>query len=100
MLFKFFMLTGSPPCRAITAFALEKYPNQAAVVSAIINMWRTCGGFSVGYFQPSWIAKDGVAAVFATQAAVLVVCVILLIGSAIWLGRRAAGVKTAADVTA
>jgi nitrate reductase gamma subunit len=76
--------------RAITAFALEKYPNQAAVVSAIINMWRTCGGFAVGYFQPSWIARDGVAAVFGTQAAVVAVCVILLIGSAILLGRRAA----------
>ncbi|KAK5189460.1 hypothetical protein LTR96_010136 [Exophiala xenobiotica] len=75
---------------AITAFALEKYPNQAAVVSAIINMWRTCGGFAVGYFQPSWIARDGVAAVFGTQAAVVAVCVILLIGSAILLGRRAA----------
>ncbi|RMZ86176.1 hypothetical protein DV737_g233, partial [Chaetothyriales sp. CBS 132003] len=58
---------------AITAFALEKYPNQAAVVSAIINMWRTSGGFAVGYFQPSWITKNGVAAVFATQAAVVAI---------------------------
>ncbi|RMZ83598.1 hypothetical protein DV738_g962, partial [Chaetothyriales sp. CBS 135597] len=56
---------------AITAYALEKYPDQSTVVSAIINMWRTCGGFSVGYFQPSWIAKNGVAAVFATQAGVV-----------------------------
>lgn len=85
--------------RAITAFALEKYPNQASVVSAIINMWRTCGGFAVGYFQPSWIAKDGVAAVFATQAAVVAVCVVLFIGPVIWLGRRAASKKTAAEVT-
>ncbi|KIX06274.1 uncharacterized protein Z518_04249 [Rhinocladiella mackenziei CBS 650.93] len=83
---------------AITAFALEKYPDQASVVSAIINMWRTCGGFSVGYFQPSWIAKDGVAAVFATQAAVVGVCVVLLIGPAIWLGRREAKAKSAAEI--
>ncbi|KIW21288.1 hypothetical protein PV08_01868 [Exophiala spinifera] len=84
---------------AITAFALDKYPTHAAVVSAIINMWRTCGGFSVGYFQPSWITKDGLAAVFATQAAVVAVCAVLFIGPAIWLGRRAASRKTAADVT-
>ncbi|KIW62133.1 hypothetical protein, variant [Exophiala xenobiotica] len=85
---------------AITAFALEKYPNQATVVSAIINMWRTCGGFAVGYFQPSWIAKDGVAAVFGTQAAVVAVCVILLIGPAILLGRRAAQRNMAAAPSA
>ncbi|KIW86782.1 uncharacterized protein Z519_12568 [Cladophialophora bantiana CBS 173.52] len=84
---------------AITAFALEKYPTHSAVVSAIINMWRTCGGFAVGYFQPSWISKDGVTAVFATQAAVVLVTAILLIGAAIWLGRRAANRKSAADVS-
>ncbi|KEF59874.1 uncharacterized protein A1O9_04722 [Exophiala aquamarina CBS 119918] len=78
---------------AITAFALEKYPNQSTVVSAIINMWRTCGGFAVGYFQPSWIAKDGLAAVFATQAAVVAVCVVMLIGGTIVLGRRASKAK-------
>lgn len=43
---------------AITAYALEKYPDYATCVSAIINMWRTCGGFSVGYFHPSWIARS------------------------------------------
>ncbi len=80
---------------AITAFVLEKYPQHSAVVSAIINMWRTCGGFAVGYFQPSWIKRDGVAAVFGTQAAVVAVCAVLLIGSTIWLGRRAARGKTA-----
>jgi hypothetical protein len=42
--------------RAITSFALEKFPCHATVVSAIINMWRTSGGFSVPYFQPSVVA--------------------------------------------
>jgi len=28
---------------AITAFALEKYSADATIVSAILNMWRTCG---------------------------------------------------------
>ncbi|ETI19831.1 hypothetical protein G647_08845 [Cladophialophora carrionii CBS 160.54] len=84
---------------AITAYVLEKYPQHSAVVSAIINMWRTCGGFAVGYFQPSWIERDGVAAVFATQAAVVAVCAVLLIGSTIWLGRRAARAKPGSEST-
>lgn len=84
---------------AITSFGLEKYPTHAAIVSAILNMWRTCGGFSVGYFQPSWIEKDGVAAVFATQAAIVAVAELGLIGTAIWIGRRAARAKIT-EVTA
>lgn len=64
---------------AITAYALEKYPSHATGVSAIINMWRTCGGFSVGYFQPSWVARDGVGVVFGVQAAIVAVCIVLTI---------------------
>ncbi|EXJ61901.1 hypothetical protein A1O7_02332 [Cladophialophora yegresii CBS 114405] len=84
---------------AITAYVLEKHPQHSAVVSAIINMWRTCGGFAVGYFQPSWIQRDGIAAVFATQAAVVAVCAVLLIGSTIWLGRRTARGKVGSEST-
>jgi hypothetical protein len=75
---------------AITAFALEKYPTHATVVSAIINGWRTTGGFSVSYFQPPWIKKNGIAAVFGTQAAVVGACVILLITPVILMGRKKA----------
>ncbi|KAJ9266264.1 hypothetical protein DTO021C3_6986 [Paecilomyces variotii] len=64
---------------AITAYALEKYPSHATCVSAIINMWRTCGGFSVGYFQPSWVARDGVGVVFGVQAAIVAVCIVVTI---------------------
>ncbi|OBT62415.1 hypothetical protein VE03_08540 [Pseudogymnoascus sp. 23342-1-I1] len=75
---------------AITAFALEKYPAYATIVSAIINMWRTCGGFAVGYFQPSWIARSGVGVVFGLQAVVVSVCIVLFITPVIWLGKREA----------
>ncbi|KAL4983010.1 major facilitator superfamily domain-containing protein [Aspergillus falconensis] len=64
---------------SITSYALEKYPDQSTVVSAIINAWRTASGFSVGYFQPAWIAKNGLAAVFATQAGVVVVVAVLVL---------------------
>lgn len=42
-------------------------------------MWRTCGGFSVAYFQPSWIERDGVAVVFGVQAAVVAAGVLVTI---------------------
>ena len=76
-------------CRSITSYALEKYPSRSTVVSAIINAWRTASGFSVGYFQPAWIARNGVAAVFATQAGVVVAVLILTITPVIVVeGRR------------
>lgn len=65
--------------RSITAYALEKYPDQSTVVSAIINAWRTASGFAVGYFQPAWIARNGIAAVFGTQIAVVVAVLIITI---------------------
>ncbi|KAJ5622782.1 hypothetical protein N7490_011387 [Penicillium lividum] len=73
---------------AITAYALEKYPNQATCVSAILNMWRTCGGFSVGYFQPAWIARNGLGVVFGIQAAIVIVAIILTITPIFILGTK------------
>ncbi|KAJ5761842.1 uncharacterized protein N7511_005224 [Penicillium nucicola] len=64
---------------AISAYALEKYPEQSTCVSAILNMWRTCGGFAVGYFQPAWIIRNGLGLVFGIQAAVLCVAIVLTI---------------------
>ncbi|KAF7713416.1 Uncharacterized protein PECH_001575 [Penicillium ucsense] len=64
---------------AVTAYALEKYPDQATVVSAILNMWRTSGGFAVGYFQTAWIARNGLGLVFGIQAIVVGVAVVLCI---------------------
>jgi hypothetical protein len=76
-------------CRAITAYTLEKYPSHSTTVSAILNMWRTCGGFSVGYFQASWIARNGVGVVFGVQAAVVVAGVVVFVVPVFVLaGRR------------
>jgi hypothetical protein len=42
-------------------------------------MWRTCGGFSVAYFQASWIARNGVGVVFGVQAAIVVAGAVLTV---------------------
>lgn len=77
----------------ITAYALEKYPSQSTCVSAILNMWRTCGGFAVGYFQPAWIQKNGLGLVFGIQAIVVSVSVILVIVPVLLRERRKSGVE-------
>lgn len=74
--------------RAITAYALEKFPSHSTPVSAIINMWRTCGGFSVAYFQAYWIARNGVGVVFGVQAAIVIVSAVLTIVPVLVLGRK------------
>jgi hypothetical protein len=80
----------------VTAYALEKYPDQSTVVSAILNMWRTCGGFAVGYFQPAWIARNGLGLVFGIQAIVVSVSVVLCIVPVLVRERRKSGAVTAA----
>ncbi|CAG8046659.1 unnamed protein product [Penicillium olsonii] len=83
---------------AISAYALEKYPQQATCVSAILNMWRTCGGFAVGYFQPAWILRNGLGLVFAIQAAIVIVAAILTISPVFIWERRRRSQREAGDV--
>jgi hypothetical protein len=74
---------------AISAYALEKYPEQSTCVSAILNMWRTCGGFAVGYFQPQWIVRNGIGLVFGIQAVIVVVAAVLTITPVLmWEAKR------------
>ena len=78
---------GLTASSAITAYALEKYPGQSTCVSAILNMWRTCGGFAVGYFQPAWIARNGIGPVFGVQAAVLCAAIVMTITPVLLMKR-------------
>jgi hypothetical protein len=81
---------------AISAYALEKYPEQSTCVSAILNMWRTCGGFAVGYFQPAWIERNGLALVFGIQAAVVCAAIVLTITPVfLWERKRRMQVQEA-----
>lgn len=40
-------------------------------VSALINLARTLGGFSVAYFQVPWATKHGALQVFGVEAAIV-----------------------------
>ena len=58
-------------------------------------MWRTCGGFAVGYFQPSWIARNGLGLVFGIQAIVVSASVVLCIVPVLVKERRKSVVTAA-----
>jgi len=58
---------------AITAYALDSYPSAPGEVSALINLARLLGGFSVGYFQLDWGIKAGYDVSFGIQGAIVAI---------------------------
>jgi MFS family permease len=63
---------------AITAYALDCYPNGSGEVSALLNFARTVSGFSVGYFEVEWGAASGYDVSFGIQSAIVGVSVVIL----------------------
>ncbi len=64
---------------AVTAYALDSYPNGSGEVSGFINFARIIGGFSVGYFQQPWGENEGFNVSFGIQAVLIVVGLSVLI---------------------
>ena len=56
---------------AITAYALDSYPDGSGEVSGLINFSRIIGGFAVPYFQQPWGLTDGYNISFGVQAAII-----------------------------
>ncbi|KAK5046468.1 hypothetical protein LTR84_008271 [Exophiala bonariae] len=63
---------------AVTAYALDSYPTAAGEVSALINLARLLGGFSVGYFQLQWGEKSGYNVTFGVQAAIVAAGIMII----------------------
>ena len=72
---------------AVVAYVLDCYSSAAGEVSALINLARVGSGFSVGYYQQSWGAKDGYDVSFGIQAAVVVSVFSLVILSQLFGSR-------------
>lgn len=64
---------------AITAYCLDAYPTGSGEVSCLLNLARTAGGFTVGYFQQQWGAKSGYDVSFGIQAAVVAFATLILL---------------------
>ena len=56
---------------AVTAYALDCYPNGSGEVAGFINLARTLSGFTVGYFQLPWGKQSGFDVSFGVQAAIV-----------------------------
>ena len=69
---------------ALTAYALNAYPNASAEVSAFINFSRIIGGFAVGYFQLDWGLHSGFDVSFGVQAAVVGSSMIIVVLLQVW----------------
>ncbi|KAG7092077.1 hypothetical protein E1B28_008456 [Marasmius oreades] len=57
---------------AVYAYCNDCFPKQAGEISALINLARTLGGFSVAYFQVPWANKNGALQTFGVEAAIVV----------------------------
>jgi len=56
----------------IYAYCNDCFPKHQGETSALINLARTLGGFSVAYFQVPWATKSGALTVMGVEAAITV----------------------------
>lgn len=53
----------------LDAYANDCFPNHQGEISALLNLARTLGGFSVAYFQVPWATKRGPLEALGCEAA-------------------------------
>jgi hypothetical protein len=53
----------------LDAYANDCFPKHQGEISALLNLGRTLGGFSVAYFQVPWATKRGPLEAFGCEAA-------------------------------
>ncbi|KAF9459116.1 MFS general substrate transporter [Collybia nuda] len=56
---------------AVYAYLNDCFPKHQGEVSALINLCRVIGGFSVAYFQVPWAAKHGALQTFGVESAIV-----------------------------
>ena len=57
---------------ALDAYTNDCFPKHQGEISALLNLARTLGGFSVAYFQVPWAIKHGALQTFGCEAAYVV----------------------------
>jgi len=57
---------------ALDAYANNCFPKHPGEVSALLNLARVLGGFSVAYFQVPWAIKYGALQTFGCEAAYVI----------------------------
>jgi MFS family permease len=64
---------------AIYAYCSDSFPRRPGEISALINLARVLGGFSVAYFQVPWAEKHGALQTFGVEAAVVIGIFLLVV---------------------
>jgi hypothetical protein len=54
---------------ALDAYINDCFPKHQGEISALLNLVRVLGGFSVAYFQVPWALKHGALQTFGCEAA-------------------------------
>jgi len=71
---------------AVYAYCNDAFPKHQGEISALINLARTLGGFSVAYFQVPWALKHGAIQTFGCEAAIVTGLFLLFIPLLQWKG--------------
>ncbi|TDL19636.1 MFS general substrate transporter [Rickenella mellea] len=72
---------------AVYAYCNDCFPKHQGEISALINLCRVLGGFSVAYFQVPWATKHGALQTFGGEAAIAVGLFILIVPFLQWKGK-------------
>ncbi|KAI5118899.1 hypothetical protein M0805_002815 [Coniferiporia weirii] len=64
---------------AVYAYCNDCFPRYKGEISALINLARTLGGFSVAFFQVPWATKNGAMQTFGVEVAIIVGLFILIV---------------------
>ncbi|KAF5364830.1 hypothetical protein D9758_009320 [Tetrapyrgos nigripes] len=72
---------------AIYAYANDCFPRREGEVSAIFNLVRTLGGFSVAYYQVPWSSKHGAIQTLGLETGIVCALFVLIVPLLQWKGR-------------
>ncbi|KAF8157050.1 MFS general substrate transporter [Crassisporium funariophilum] len=72
---------------AIYAYCSDCFPRQQGEISALLNLTRTLGGFSVAFYQVPWAEKHGALQTLGCEAAIVAGLFILIVPFLQWKGR-------------
>ncbi|EKM49828.1 uncharacterized protein PHACADRAFT_265536 [Phanerochaete carnosa HHB-10118-sp] len=71
----------------VYAYLNDSFPRFKGEMSAMLNLARTLGGFSVAYFQVPWALKHGALQTFGCEAAVVAALFLLIVPALQLKGR-------------